>query len=164
MATRSWPKASRILSTLAIHTVHNHARQDAAFPVRMVVLDFYGVHDIYASAIKMLKSLFTDLKAGKGKWVAAIEVVVSGTKGNVRDMLVRGGVVAKVSQAASFEAALGRGPSAAASPRNQAEWAEAMHGAAEQHHSSELCRQFVQLRTAVRYAVWRAGQVQNQGS
>ena len=129
----------------------------------MVVLDFYGVHDIDASAIKMLKSLFTDLKAGKGKWVAAIEVVVSGTKGNVRDMLVRGGVVAKVSQAASFEA-LGRGSSAAASPRNQAEWAEAMHGAAEQHHSSELCRQFVQLRTAVRYAVWRAGQVQNQGS
>lgn len=131
-------------------------RQTTGRPVRVVVLDLYGVHDIDASAMKMLQAIFTDLKKGKGKWAAgggAIEVVVAGSKGPVRDMLTRGGVSGKAADSGSGLSALARS-SSMGPPASTEEWSEAMQEVSATQ-GEMLCRQFVLLRTAVRYAVWK---------
>jgi MFS superfamily sulfate permease-like transporter len=74
-------------------------RQQRGQFIRVVVLDLYGVHDIDATAIKMFKSVVSELSSGKGGAAAgggAMEVVMAGAKGPVRDMLRRGGLIKTV--------------------------------------------------------------------
>jgi hypothetical protein len=140
-------------------------RQLEEQPVRVVVLDMYGVHDIDTSAIKMLKALLEDFGNGSGggggSAVTAggggfIEVVVAGCKGPVRDILAKGGIISS-SMPMMRESELGgraTPPRASFSPRRgeAIRWDELM---SQFGTSDSLCQQFVLLKTAVQYAQWR---------
>lgn len=136
------------------------ARQLAGNAIRVIVLDLYGVHDIDSSAIKMLKTVLTDLKAGKGARAHAgggsIEVVVAGCKGPVRDILTKGGVIsAEVDRGGDFDlSASSLGLSPRPHPPTSEAWHETMRRV-EALRAKSLCHQFVLLKTAVRYAEWR---------
>jgi hypothetical protein len=136
------------------------ARQLAGNAIRVIVLDLYGVHDIDSSAIKMLKTVLTDLKAGKGAQAHAgggsIEVVVAGCKGPVRDILTKGGVISvEVDRGGDFDlSASSLGLSPRPHPPTSEAWHETMRRV-EALRAKSLCHQFVLLKTAVRYAEWR---------
>jgi high affinity sulfate transporter 1 len=146
------------------------ARQLAGNAIRVIVLDLYGVHDIDSSAIKMLKTVLADLRAGKGARAIAgggsIEVVVAGCKGPVRDILTRGGVISAEADdgdggdngdsiggfgSQSNRSSLVMSPTGS---MTEEEWNEAMQEV-ESAGANSLCHQFVLLKTAVKYAEWR---------
>ncbi len=134
------------------------ARQLAGNAIRVIVLDLYGVHDIDSSAIKMLKAVLADLKAGKGARTIAgggsIEIVVAGCKGPVRDILAKGGIIsADPDDGDGFDRSRDSFGQRPTSDTPEA-WHETMQRV-EEAGAKSLCHQFVLLKTAVRYAEWR---------
>ena len=142
----------------------------------------YGVHDVDTSAIKMLKTVLSELRLGKGRATAgggSIEVVVAGCKGPVRDILSKGGIINSVADDGGmspglsfsvrttdvlptlFEGYLKRLQGSVSSDTStEAEWAEAM-AHVEATGKNSLCHQFVLLKTAVRFAEWRVSTLGN---
>ena len=146
----------------------------------------YGVHDVDTSAIKMLKTVLSELRSGKGRATAgggSIEVVVAGCKGPVRDILSKGGIINSVADDCGMSPGLSFSVcttavlptvnpggnylkrlwlqgSVSSDTSTEAEWAEAM-AHVEATGKNSLCHQFVLLKTAVRFAEWRVSTLGN---